>query len=157
MGHQQQYIHNVASTVMGQVGLEHFSILLEGTWGSDDEAYPKALWNRVGSKVLDVMRKMGPSARGRIAACGVYHGSPTGSLCHWEVNQGGDLNAAYSGDELLSLLASYVVIAAIVDIKRAELRQLEEENEQYQRAMDDYTHRGPRTGMPIPNASRYAH
>jgi hypothetical protein len=163
MGQQQQYIHNVAKTVMGQVGLDHFSIGYNVDYWSecDNVGYPQMLWDRVGSKVMDVMRKMGPSARGRIAACGVHQGSSSGSLCHWNVNQGRDLDAAYSGDELLSLLASYVVVAAIVDILTAQAnefaREMRKSDEQYERAVDDYTHRGPRTGMPIPNASRYAH
>jgi len=131
------------------------------SYETDDTDFPQRLWDQYGSKVMDVLRKMGPSARGRIAACGVHHGSSTGSLCHWEVNQGRDINAAYSGDELLTLLASYVVIAAMVDILRADVQKMRDDErkveEEFDRGMADYVHHGHRSsGMPIPDSSRYA-
>ena len=161
--HHQEYLHNVASSVMGQVG----GITYSGGASAfsehecDSNEFPKNLWNQYGSKVMDALRKMGSSARGRIAACGVEHGSSTGSLCHWEVNQGRDLNAAYSGDELLTLLASYVVVAAIVDIIRAQVQKMRGDEhaaeEEFDRGMANYIHHGPRSsGMPIPHSSRYA-
>ena len=145
--HPQQYLHNVASSVIGQIG----GIT---TWGNehpfadqqcDLDDFPQQIWSYYGSKILDAVGKMGPSARGRIAACGVEHGSPTGSLCHWEVDQGRHLDSARSGDELLTLLASYVVTAAIVDIFRAEVRKERDAVLAEEELIDQVNHYGPGT------------
>ncbi len=126
--HSQMYIHNVAGTVLGQIGGFSFA------WPKDTDAKEKVntdefgnmVWGRCGTKVMDAVSKMGPAARGRIAACGIGHGSTcSDNFGHWHVNQGKMLNEAYKGDQLLTLLATYVVVAAVVDILRAEVREME--------------------------------
>lgn len=162
MGHPQQYIHNVASSIMGQLNVIYAGSVQMDTYASDETEFPQELWGQYGFKVVGILSKMGPSALGRIAACGVGYGSTTGNLCHWEVNQGRNLNAAYDGKDLLTYLAAYVVVAAMVDIIRADVRKTRELNgrkeDELDHAMKEYTHRepnSPRSGMPIPHSSRY--
>ncbi len=123
MGSKQEYLHNVASSVMGQLGIVSFF----EPWGSEEigcDTFPRLLWNCYGSKVTGVLRKMGPSARGRIAACGVSMDHP-GVLSFWKVTGGGGLGIPdKEGDDVLTLLASYVVVAAIVDIIRAQAQRM---------------------------------
>ena len=150
--HPQQYIHNIASSIMGQIGgistVGGASVYSEHT--SDANDFPQTLWDMYGQKVMDVLGKMGPSARGRIAACGIGYGSPTDSLPHWHVYCGRGLDDNKSGNELLTLLASYVVAAAIVDIIRAQVQKVREDEWQLQQQLDqamaDYTHYGPNHG-----------
>ena len=125
--HPNQYIHNVANTVMGQIGGVSYDYS-RGYGSQVDEAnYPNLLWQWCGDKVMKVLEKMGPAARGRIIACGVDH-STDGSLAYHEVNDG-LIDPHVTGDELLTLLSSYVVVAAIVDIIRASVRSLRDEEE----------------------------
>ena len=140
--HPQRYIHNVAMSVMreAKINIADYGNPYESEY--DLPSFPHDLWNSYGSgKVMSIISRRGPSARGRIAACGVGLGSTaTGVTRHWDVNRGEMLNEAYKGDELLTLLATYVVIAAIVDIFRAEVRkEREEEREAYPPEwMDDH-------------------
>jgi hypothetical protein len=62
------------------------------------------------------------------------------------VNEG-LINSQVAGDELLTLLASYVVVAAIVDIIRAGVRSLRDERQreedEFNLGMAAYIHGGP--------------
>lgn len=126
--HPQQYIHNIARTVMGQIGGVGFSYM-QGRSEADEANYPNLLWQSHGAEVVVALRKMGPQAHGKIIACGVGYNSPSGSTCYYEVNECHDLAAAPEGDEALIYLAAYVVTAAIVDIIRANLQSLRQEEE----------------------------
>ncbi|MBA3789354.1 hypothetical protein H0X32_03085 [Patescibacteria group bacterium] len=124
----QQYIHRVAASVLSQIG-DIYDVESRDT-KMDFDTCPCDFWVHHGSKVMRAVGKMGSSARGRIAACGVPPHSPSGSVCHWEVNKGEDLNTPHSGDQLLTLLASYVVVAAIVDLIRSDIRKLRRHTEE---------------------------
>lgn len=119
--HPKQYIHNVAHTVIGQVGGISYDYE-SGSSLTDETNYPRLLWLVWGDKVFKVVEKMGPAARGRIVACGVGS-SANGCLAYHEVNEG-LIDPQVTGDDLLTLLASYVVVAAIVDIIRARVQSL---------------------------------
>ena len=124
MGQQpQQYIHNVAMSVMREA-----KISIADYVNTFSPSFPHDLWNLYGDKVMSIVGRMGPAARGRISACGVGVGSTaTGVTRHWDVNRGEMLNESYKGEEILTCLATYVVIAAIADIFRAEDRKEREE------------------------------
>ncbi len=121
--HPQQYIHSVARTVMCQIGGVEYSYM-HGSSEADEANYPNLLWQSHGAKVVVALRKMGPQAHGKIAACGVGYNSPSGSTCYYEVNECRDLAAAPEGGEALIYLAAYVVTAAITDIIRGRVRAL---------------------------------
>ncbi len=133
--HPQQHIHNVAASVAAQAKIEVGVFEQLDFLAHDLPTFANDLWRDYGSKVLAIVGRMGPPARGRIAACGVGLGSPTtGATRHWDVNQGKMLNEAYSGQEILTLLASYVLIAAIADNlypKADRARQIEERHWQF--------------------------
>ncbi len=132
--HPQQYIHNVARTIIGQIGGVPYSYSnISDVSEVDETNYPQKLWFVYGVNVMKALAKMGPTARGRILACGVSH-SANGSLAYHEVNEG-HINPQVTGDELLTLLASYVVVAAIVDINRAGVQSLRDE--ELQREQDE--------------------
>lgn len=136
--HPQQYIHNVARTIIGQIGvLPYDNSSISDVSEVDETNYPQKLWFVYGVNVMKALAKMGPAARGRILACGVSH-SANGSLAYHEVNEG-FINPQVAGDELLTLLASYVVVAAIVDIIRSDVQWLREKEE---RELDDESLRG---------------
>ena len=141
---RNEYIHNVAHTVIGQIGGVPYDY--GNYYSSADEAnYPNVLWQRYGDKVFKVVEKMGPAARGRIITCGV--GSSTnGCLAYHEVNEG-LINPGVAGDELLMLLASYGVVAAIVDIIREGVEHMRDEeqreDDELNRGMAAYMHRVP--------------
>jgi hypothetical protein len=144
---------------MGQIGLTVKVGALMEVHDGDDIQFPEKLWGEYGSKVLNALRKMGPEARGRIAACGTSV-ETRGSVSHWDVNRWRDISGYHSGDNALTLLASYVVVAAIVDIVRAQVEKDRGEerasDEQFDRGMRDYVHSGPKaTGSSIPHSSRY--
>lgn len=118
-----EYIHNLASTVLGQIGGAPYAGYPErDEYEPDEDNYPQKFWNQYGSKVMEVVGRMGSSARGRILACGLER-TGYGGLAYHEVNEG-VINPQVAGDELLTLLASYVVVAAIVDIIRAEVQEM---------------------------------
>lgn len=122
--HPQQYIHNVAMSVMreAKINIADYGDPYESERGLT--SLPHDLWTDYGSKIMSIVGRMGPAARGRISACGVgFDSTATGATRHWDVNRGEMLNESYKGDAVLTLLASYVVIAAIVDIFRAEVRK----------------------------------
>lgn len=123
--HPQQYIHNVASSVLGQVGISFGTFSDLAFSQTDSPKFANDIYKEYGCKIMAILGRMGPAARGRIAACGVGKTGliPFGVSSHWDVNQGAILNEGYSGNELLTLLATYVVIAAIVDILRANIRE----------------------------------
>ena len=144
--HPQQYIHSVARTVMGQIGSVRYSYS-NGYSEADEDSYPHMLWQAEGVWVMMALRKMGPQAHGKIAACGVEHNSPSGSTCYYEVNECRDLAAAPKGDEALIYLASYVVVAAMVDIIRANVQSLRDDEkrreDEFDRGMAAYIHGAP--------------
>ncbi len=123
MANKNEYIHNVAGSVMGQIRLVYAGTPNSDWYECDDDGYPQQVWQHYGHKVVEVVGKMGASARGRIAACGVEPGSPTGNLCYYEVNSCKDLGSAKSGNQVLTLLASYVVVAAMIDLIRAAVEK----------------------------------
>jgi hypothetical protein len=115
--HPQAYLHRVARTVMGQCGIVSGD---NPMYNIDDERFPQELWCIYGDGVQKVLSRMGPEKRGKISACSRGF-SYAGTTYHHEVNQGCGLNSVRSGDEILTLLASYVVVAAIVDIISANV------------------------------------
>jgi hypothetical protein len=125
---RNEYIHNVASTVLGQMGGVSYAgdNNMLGWREPDDDNYPQTFWDQHGGKVMGMVERMGPSARGRILACGVANLGKNGMLPYHKVN-GGLCITEVDGDELLSLLASYVVAAAIIDIIRDGIREVREE------------------------------
>lgn len=141
--HPQQYIHNVARTVLGQIGGVHYSYS-NGYSEADEASYPNMLWQAHGVRVVIALREMGPQAHGKIAACGVEYNSPSGSTCYYEVNKCDDLAAAPKGSEALIYLAAYVVVAAIVDIIRANVHSLRDDEQrqedEFDRGMAAYVH-----------------
>ena len=149
--HPQQYIHNIASSVMGQLDITYVGGASAFSFHEcDADNYPNELWGLYGLKVVGVLSKMGPSALGRIASCGVGPNSSTGNCSHWKVNEGINLNGAYDGKGILTFLAAYVVVAAIVDIVRAHAQKMRDEEQvaeweqDYEQAMKDYVHFGPK-------------
>lgn len=141
---RNEYIHNVAHTVIGQIGGVPYDYG-NGYSSADEANYPNVLWKTYGDKVFKAIEKMGPAARGRIIACGVGS-SANGSLAYHEVNEG-LINPGAAGDELLTLLASYVVVAAIVDIIRSGVQSLRDdeqrEEDEFNLGMAAYIHGGP--------------
>lgn len=128
MGSKQQYIHNVATSVLGQIGGVTYGGSDQQDWyETDEEKFPQSVWQQYGVKIIGVVHRMGPSARGRIADCGVGPSSPSGSLSYKVFNEGGGFEGMIDGSQALTLLASYVVTAAIVDIIRADVRKMREE------------------------------
>lgn len=125
---KQQYLHNVATSVLGQIGGISFGGSdVYDTYDIDQEDFPKTVWRDYGTKIIGVVGRMGPAARGRISDCGVTMDQP-GVLSFWKVNGGGRLGFPDKGGyEVLTLLASYVVAAAIVDILRASVRKMRDE------------------------------
>ena len=142
--HPKKYIHNVAHTVIGQIGGVPYDYG-NGYSQADEANYPNLLWQWHGDKVIKVIERMGPAARGRIIACGVGS-SADGCLTYHEVNEG-LINTQVTGDELLTLLASYVVVAAIVDIIRANVQSLRDdeqrEDDEFNLGMAAYIHGAP--------------
>ncbi len=119
---RNEYLYNVARTVIGQIGGVPYDYFANGISSANDADYPEVLWKWKGDKVVEVVKKMGPAARGRIVACGASS-STNGRLAYCEVEK--DCVDIYvPGDELLTLLASYVVTAAIVDIIRADVQHI---------------------------------
>ena len=146
---KQAYLHNVASSVLNQIG----GITIGGShvydmYDTDEADYPQKIWEEYGLKILSVVLRMGPSARGRIADCGVGFGDPSGSVSYKVINQNGGLEEMYNGSRELTLLASRVVAAAIVDILRASVRKMRDEaqagNDELDRSERDYIHHGPK-------------
>lgn len=81
--HPQKYLHNVASSVLGQIGgISYGGSDVYDTYEPDAEDYPRTVWQDYGVKIVGVVHRMGPSARGRIAACGVAPGDPSGSVSY---------------------------------------------------------------------------
>jgi len=157
--HPQKYLHNVASSIMGQVHVVYGGAPSMDSYETDDADFPQQLWASYGLKVVGVLSKMGPSALGRIAACGVGPHSSSGNLCHWDVNEGRNLNEAYDGKGLLTFLAAYVVVAAMVDILRADVQKMRDDEwkaeEEFYRGMADYVHHGHRSSsVPTSHSSR---
>jgi hypothetical protein len=159
------YIHSIAGSIMGQVGLTswvgHEDVM--AIQGPDVETYPQEIWMGYGSRIVDIIGKMGPKARGRILSHGVARGHTSGNCSYRDVSPNWEHNArAYGGSHHLTILASYVVVAAIVDIIRADVRKMREEQQRteecFDRAMEDYVHCGPKVrlvGGGIPNSSAY--
>lgn len=125
------YIHKVAGTVAGQSGVSKDYCAREdpGSRGpqtlpaNGEDNFPEEFWKLYGIKITMVVGRMSPEARGRIAACGLGHESSSKLLGHYKMAYGQDLDSAQSGNDLLTLLASYVVAAAMVDIIRSAGRK----------------------------------
>lgn len=124
------YIHQIGSHVIGQIDCSNE--VMNGVYDEDTLTYhqydhgsptfPQIFWRDYGYKVKKVVGKMGSSARGRILACGVAE-SGNGMISYHEV--GGQCDTKMGGDDLLTLLASQVVAAAIVDIFRQRVQDID--------------------------------
>ena len=119
---KQKYIHNLAKTVAGQVGIRlqdycsHDTHVHEGL-------FPSVLWEMYRIDLMAALRKMGAPALGRIAACGHMPGSVDYGCSFYDVEQCKRLTASdQNSDEILTYLAAYVVVAAMVDVIRAQVR-----------------------------------
>lgn len=144
MGNQQRYIHNVASSVFGQVGLtlDHFK--------EQDEPLAQFIYDMCAVQVRQTIEGWSAETLGKVAACGVGDGAgrtPNNDLSTlYEVHCGTWLNKYGSGRGLLLEIATTAIVAAMTDNVRAHFRR-----EQWQSGAPE----GSRGGMPIPNASRY--
>ncbi len=121
MGKKQKYLNNVASSVLGQIG----GITYGGSYQPDAEDYPQAIWNDYGVKIIGIVHRIDPSARGRIAACGVVPNDPSGSVSYRVIKSG--FKETLDGNWALTIFASQVITATIVDILRAEVRKMRDE------------------------------
>jgi hypothetical protein len=140
-----EYIHNLASTVLGQIGGAPYAGYPErDEYEPDEDGYLQKFWNQHGSKVMEVVGKMGPSARGRILSCGLER-TGYGGLAYYEVDEAFIDRRHYSGDELLTRLASCVVVAAIVDNIRAEVQKMHDEHQERMDAEERQFIRSSRT------------
>lgn len=118
--HQQEYIHNVARTIMGQIG----GVPCKYSGGiseSDTADYPDKLWMQHGIKVTFILNKMSPAVRGKIAACGGTSCTAPTNCSLYAITNVRQLGTRMdTGSEILTMLAAYVVVAAMVDIIRAQ-------------------------------------
>jgi hypothetical protein len=150
-----KYIHNLASTVLGQIGGATYAGYPErDEYEPDEDDYLQKFWNQHGSKVMEVVGKMGASARGRILSCGLER-TGYGGLAYHEVDEAFINRRQYSGNELLTRLASCVVVAAIVDNIRADVKHMraeaQREDNEFSRGMAAYIHSAPgHTGATEP-------
>ena len=147
------YIHQIGSHVINAIGC--LREVMNGVYDKDTRSYyqydhnspefPQVFWRDYGYKVKEAVGKMGPQARGGIIACGVAE-SGNGMVAYHEVN-GCQCNTKMSGEELLTLLASHVVTAAIVDIFRSRIKSEWEEAErhenEFQLGLAAYIHGAP--------------
>jgi hypothetical protein len=127
------YIHQIGSHVIKQI--DCWDEVMNGDYDDDTHTYhrydlgsptfPQIFWREYGYKVKGVVGKMGSSARGRILACGVAK-SGNGMVAYHEVTDN-QCDTKMGGDELLTHLASLVVTAAIVDIFRQRVRNMDSE------------------------------
>lgn len=99
---------------------------VKATYDDEDDVFPvspDAFRKRYGAKIVEVVSKMGPAARGQVVACGgrsVVYTSPI--FCGWKEI---DHPRPKDGDELLTLLASYVISDAIIDLLVAQARKIQ--------------------------------
>ncbi len=128
MGKQELYLERVATNIMGQVGFKWGMFSPYANHDSDNPNYPNVLWQETGQAVLVILRKMNSETRGRIIASETMSNPHDGLTSYYDVNECKDLKAAPSGDEVLTLLAGYVVVAAIADIVRDHIQFLRAEH-----------------------------
>jgi len=165
---RNEYIHNVASSVMGQIRLTYAGVQELYYFECDDEDFPNKVWGAYGGRILGILGKMGPAARGKIAACGLNSDNSSGNVCWGEVNRGSGLDGGVlNGNDALTLLASYVVVAAMVDICRAQAQRMRENQQRqddgFDLAMKEYLHCGSSArpinvrarGSEIPDSTEY--
>lgn len=119
---RNEYIHNVASTVLGQTS-EAASMLafVKASYNDEDDVFPvsfDAFWRQYGTKIMEIVSKMGPSARGKIVACGGRSVVYTNLIfAEW---MDAEHPRPKDGNEVLTLLASDVVSHAIVNLLVAQ-------------------------------------
>ena len=96
-----------------------------GITESDTADFPNNLWVKYSSQVISILHKMGAPARGKIAVCGGTSTTDPNNCSIYAITGSDRLGSRMdTGDEILTMLAAYVVIAAIADIIRAQVRAL---------------------------------
>lgn len=145
---RNEYIHNVASSVTGQIHLTYAGVQELYYFECEDEDFPSKIWGTYGGQIMGILGKMGPAARGKIAACGLNSDNSSGNVRWGEVNRGSGLDGGVlNGNDALTLLASYVITAAMVDICRAQAQRMREDqqrqDDEFDRGMRDCLHGVP--------------
>jgi hypothetical protein len=123
---ENQYIHRLARTVAGQIGLvpeRYFSC-------QSSSKFPFMLFNEHGGKIAAIVAKWTPETCGKIAACGLG-GATLGqtSLCGVHGRERW-LNGSLDGNALLRMMALTAIIAAMADNVRARYRERDQRVEE---------------------------
>lgn len=120
MASPTKYLYNLAATICGQIGgidTDKIDASLE----SDE--FPAAFWLTYGLEILNALKKFGPEAKGKI----VYYGLGSSShedITHGDMNNGKYLNTPCDANQILNLLAGYVVAAKIcLTVRDSQLAQ----------------------------------
>ena len=109
--HEQEYIHNVARTIMGQLGINPSTVTLE-------PALAQELYEKFGASVCGLVTRWSNPTLGRIAACGLDWVSNVNTSLY-DVHCATWLSKKDSGIVLLREIATTAIIAAMTDIVRA--------------------------------------
>jgi hypothetical protein len=130
-----QYIHNVARTIMGQLGVRREHLVVEA-------GIAQTLYRDYGEKVNSIISKWSPETLGKVAACGTGRDSVEKRRYDlYSVHCGTYLNKYDDGRTLLLVVATTAIIAAMADIVKGLTTSSESETRS--------------SGMPIPHSSRY--
>lgn len=129
MGHQEhpmRTVHDTARTIMGQLKVTYS--YTRGQSEADDPNYPKMLWDEHGEKLVAHLYRFGVEARGKIIDAGIPPDDPSGNCSFHEVANCAELvHKQERGKAIATYLAAYVIVAAMVDIIRANVRNLRDE------------------------------
>ena len=131
-----QYIHNVARTIMGQLGIRREHLVV-------DNFIAQTLFQDYGEKVNSIIGKWSSETLGKVAACGTGRDSSGKPRCSlYRVHCGTYLSKYDDGRTVLLDVATTAIIAAMTDIVEGVAMSSESDTRS--------------SGMPIPHASRYA-
>jgi len=117
---REKYIHNVARTLMGRLGIRPYSMHY-------DPGLARTLYNAYGDQILRAIVPWSDEVRGRLACCGVGqdrnpHGSSRGPATLSEVGPPFSIHQM-SGDLVVDELAMRAIVAAMTDLILAIWRE----------------------------------
>jgi hypothetical protein len=114
-----QYLSDLARTIAGQVGLKDPAKFLAAKNRIGVELY-----NMYGKEIEEHIAKWSPETRGKIAAQGLGDKDETGRMRMSDVHMSSMwLSGSNPGNELVTKIASTVIVAAIADMIRNTHRQ----------------------------------